>query len=60
MFARHLVRTCKTPDDSAATVGENENQSGPYFTDFSLHIPELRVEIAKICPLSRTVSLSNT
>jgi len=34
-------------------------ESGPYFADFSLHIPDMRVEIVKICPRSPTVSLSN-
>jgi hypothetical protein len=35
-------------------------QSGPYFAAFSLHIPDMRVEIVKICPRSAAVSLSNT
>ena len=35
-------------------------ESGPYFTAFSLHIPDMRVEIVKICAHSPTVSLSNT
>jgi len=40
-------------------------ENGPYFTAFSLHIPDMRNfinmrEIAKICPRSPTVSLSNT
>jgi hypothetical protein len=35
-------------------------ESGPYFTDFSLHIPDMRVKIVKICARSPTVSLSNT
>jgi len=40
-------------------------ESGPYFADFSLHIPDMRSfinmrEIVKICPRSPTVSLSNT
>ena len=35
-------------------------ENGPYFADFSLHIPDMRVEIVKICPRSPTVSLSNT
>jgi len=35
-------------------------QSGPYFAAFSLPIPDMRVEIVKICPRSATVSLSNT
>ena len=35
-------------------------QSGPYFAVFSLHIPDMRVEIIKICPHSPAVSLSNT
>jgi hypothetical protein len=30
-------------------------ESGPYFTAFSLHIPDMRVEIVKICPRSPTV-----
>jgi hypothetical protein len=34
-------------------------ESGPYFTDFSLHIPDMRVKIAKICARSPTFSLSN-
>ncbi len=34
-------------------------ESGPYFTDFSLRIPDMRVEIVKICARSPTVSLSN-
>ena len=38
---------------------------GPYFTAFSLHIPDMRSffdvrEIVKICTRSPTVSLSNT
>jgi hypothetical protein len=37
----------RTQDDSAATVPENKNQSGPYFTAFSLDIPDMRVEIVK-------------
>jgi len=35
-------------------------ESGPYFTAFSLHIPDMRVEIVKICARPPTVSLSNT
>ncbi len=40
-------------------------ESDSYFTAFSLHIPDMRSffnvrEIAKICPRSPTVSLSNT
>jgi hypothetical protein len=35
-------------------------ESGPYFTAFSLHIPDMRVKIVKICARSPTVSLSNT
>jgi hypothetical protein len=35
-------------------------ESGPYFADFSLHIPDMRVEIVKICPRSPIVSLSHT
>jgi len=35
-------------------------ESGPYFTAFSLRIPDMRVEIGKICPRSPIVSLSNT
>jgi hypothetical protein len=35
-------------------------ESGPYFAAFSLHIPAMRVEIARICPRSPIVSLSNT
>jgi hypothetical protein len=40
-------------------------ESGPYFADFSLHIPDMRSffhvrEIVKICPRSPTVSLSKT
>jgi hypothetical protein len=34
-------------------------ESGPYFAAFSLHIPDMRVEIVKICSPSPTVSLSN-
>ena len=30
-------------------------ESGPYFTDFSLHIPDMRVEIGKICTRSPLV-----
>jgi len=44
------LAACRTQDDSAATVPENRNQSGPYFTAFSLHIPDMRVKIGKICP----------
>jgi len=51
---------CRTKDDSAATVPENRNQSGPYFAAFSFHIPDMRSftdmrEIVKICPRSRWV-----
>jgi len=35
-------------------------ESGPYFTAFSLRIPDMRVKIGKICARSPTVSLSNT
>jgi hypothetical protein len=35
-------------------------ENGPYFAAFSLHIPDMRVKIAKICTRSPTVSLSNT
>jgi len=35
-------------------------EGGPYFTAFSLHIPDMRVEIVKICAHSPIVSLSNT
>ncbi len=35
-------------------------ENGPYFAAFSLHIPDMRVKIAKICARSPTVSLSNT
>jgi len=36
------------------------SESGPYFTAFSLHTPDMRVKIAKICARSPTVSLSTT
>jgi len=55
-----MLAACRTQDDSAATVPENRNQCGPYFTAFSLHIPDMRVKIGKICPHSPIVSLSNT
>ncbi len=29
-------------------------ESGPYFTAFSLHIPDMRVKIVKICPRSKS------
>jgi rubredoxin len=35
-------------------------ESGPYFAAFSLHIPDMCVEIVKICARSPNVSLSNT
>ena len=35
-------------------------KSRPCFADFSLHIPDMRVEIIKICPHSPAVSLLNT
>jgi len=40
-------------------------ENGPYFADFSLHIPDTRSffrmpEIVKICPRSPIVSLSHT
>jgi hypothetical protein len=36
---------------------QRENES--YFAAFSLHIPDMRVEIVKICIRSPAVSLSN-
>jgi len=35
-------------------------ESGPYLAAFSVHVPDMRVEIVKICPRSPTVLLSNT
>jgi hypothetical protein len=35
-------------------------ENGTDFTVFSLHIPDMRVEIVKICPRSPAVSLSHT
>jgi len=32
-------------------------ESGPYFTDCSLHIPDMCVKIAKICARSRWVQI---
>ena len=32
-------------------------EGGPYFAAFSLHIPDMRVEIVKICPRSPIVSI---
>jgi hypothetical protein len=47
----------RTQNESAATVPENRNQSGPYITAFSLHVPDMRVEIAKnLRPLSPFLS----
>jgi len=35
-------------------------ENGPYSAHFSLHIPDMCVEIVKICPRSSIVSLSHT
>jgi len=32
-------------------------ENGPYFADFSLHIPDMRVEIVKTCPRPAKVQL---
>ena len=50
-----VLAACRTQDDSAATVPENRSQRGPYFTAFSLHIPDMRVKIGKICARSLRV-----
>jgi hypothetical protein len=64
-----VLAACRTQDDLAATVPENRNQSGPYFTALSFHIPDMRSflymrEIVKILLSHRFyqtgVSLSNT
>jgi hypothetical protein len=60
MILEQALAACRTQDDSAATVPENRNQRGSYFTDFSLHIPNMRVKIGKICARSPSVSLSTT
>jgi hypothetical protein len=38
-------------------VEESRNQRGPYFTAFSLHIPDMRFKIAKICARSLRVQI---
>jgi hypothetical protein len=57
-----LTAACRTQDDAAATVPENRNQNSPYFTAYSLNIPDMRGfigmrEIVKICPHSRRIQL---
>ncbi len=47
-----FLAACRTQDDAAATVGERA-----IFAAFSLHMPDMRVEIVKICFRSPIVSI---
>ena len=59
-FETLVLAVCRSQDAAAAMVPENRNQRGPYFTAFSLRIPDMPSfinlrEIVKICTRSRRV-----